>query len=342
MALNDGQRVYPVDKLVMHHAVSDDMVNWTDLQVQDWFSQIGKARGYSNGAVTPNHEHPSRPGQQTYAMAQYCLHRYTKDGNKYGWRLTELIKRPFQNVAWHAGQWGANQTSIGIETAGNYIDKALPYEALMCVADTLAREWDKEIGGALKVYGHKDWFATACPGQIYNRLGELVDMINNQAKWTDKLWPAPAPKPVPPAPKWVAMDNPRKMRAATELRVIDLTTNKPTGDPVAKNTDIEFVEKKDQNGTTYLRSKYSKSKNFNWGVDIRSLIEVPVVPPVATPPKPTEPEVPVTPPEPKPSDKDKEQDAKINALTAFKDGLIDFFTAIGKAITDFLSKNKKG
>lgn len=326
MALNDGQRVYPVDKLIMHHAVSDDMVNWTDLQVQDWFSTIGKARGYSNGAVTPNHEHPSRPGQQTYAQAQYCLHRYTKDGNKYGWRLTELIKRPFQNVAWHAGQWSANQTSIGIETAGNYVDKAIPYEALMCVADTLARAWDKEIGGALKVYGHRDFYATACPGQIYNRLGELVDMINNQAKWTEKLWPTPAPKPTPVAPKWVAMDNPRKLRAATDLRVIDLDTNKPTGDPVKKNTDIEFVEKKDQNGTQYLRSKYSKSKNFNWGIDIKSLIEVPVVPPVVTPPK--EPEVPVTPPEKPVTDKDKEQDARLTVLEAAVKALQNTLTVI--------------
>lgn len=191
---NDGNRVYPVNKLVMHHAVSDNMVNWSDLAVQDWFSNVGKKRGYSDGAVFSYHEHPGRTGQATYSMAHFCLHRYTKDGNKYGWRLTELIKNPFQQVAWHCGNWSANQTSIGIETAGNYESSDIDDKALMLIADKLGRAWDKElisakVASGVNVYGHRDWIATACPGKIYNKIDTLIDMINNKSKWERALWP---------------------------------------------------------------------------------------------------------------------------------------------------------
>lgn len=81
--------------------------------------------------------------------------------------------------------------------------------------------------------------------------------------------------PKPPANPWKAMDNPRKMRAKTDLRVINLDTNQAVGDTIKKGTDIDFKQKKDQNATTYLRSAYSVSVNKNWGVDLRSLEELP-------------------------------------------------------------------
>jgi len=196
----DGHRKYPVNRTVMHHAVSDDMVNWADIKVQDWFSVVGKSRGYKNGALRSYHNHPSR-SVETYAMAHFCLHRYTKDKNKYGWRLTPLIKDVWNNVTWHASNWPINQQSIGIETAGNYVNKRLDEKALMLVADTF-RFKDKQLKGKFWINGHKDFAATACPGQIYGQLPILIDMINNPTKWNKKLFPAPKPKPTPkPTPK---------------------------------------------------------------------------------------------------------------------------------------------
>lgn len=187
--MKDNQRVYPVNLIVMHHAVSDFMKNWSDLKVQDWFSNTGKSRAYQNGAINPMHEHPGRPGQLTYSQAQYCLHEYTADNNKYGWRLTTLIKLPFDNVAWHAGAWSVNQRSLGIETAGNYLNKVLPDKALMLIADTF-RAHDKKIGGKLDIGFHKQFYATACPGRIAEQYNKLIDMFNNPKKWNDKLWPS--------------------------------------------------------------------------------------------------------------------------------------------------------
>jgi len=86
-------------------------------------------------------------------------------------------------------------------------------------------------------------------------------------------------KPTPPANPWKAMDTPRFMRAKTDLRVINLSTNQPVGNTIKKGTDIDFKQKKDQNGTTYLRSKYSMDNNLNYGVDLRSLEELPAAKP---------------------------------------------------------------
>src|SRR5687767_4502587 len=120
----DNQRIFPVDKVVLHHAVSDEMHNWDDIAVSKWFSSIGRNRGYA-GVARSNHFDPDE-GWETYSQAHWCLHKYDKDGNKYGWRLTLLIADPDNNVAWHAGNWAVNQSSYGIEVAGNYLDKTLP------------------------------------------------------------------------------------------------------------------------------------------------------------------------------------------------------------------------
>jgi len=193
--MNDGQRRYPVDYFFLHHSTGPDFVNAEDIEVQDWYSNTGKARAYNNGAINPMHEHPSRPGQLTYAQAQFTLREFNKDGNKYGWRLTDLIARPWQNVAWAVGNWDYNVISSSVEICGNYLGKSLPDKALMCLADFL-RDIDNELGGALKVWLHKEVYATACPARISDQRNTLVDMINEPAKWNNILWPPTPPQPV--------------------------------------------------------------------------------------------------------------------------------------------------
>ena len=263
----DGARKYPVDILGMHHAVSDNMTNWDDLAVQDWFSNVGKSRAYQNGAINPHHEHPGRPGQLTYSQAQYCLHQYTKDGNKYGWRLTELIKRPFDNVAWALGNWEANTRAISIETSGNFLDKKLPRAALMLIADTF-RQHDKNIGGALAVVPHSQFSATQCPGQIRDQIPEIVDMINNPAKWNEILWPNPT-KPVPEAK---AIEGGRVTLVAKNdsVNLWDLTTN-PNYKSVKTfkaGEQIDVTHYINFNNTTYYLTEYSVQQGKKNGVNV--------------------------------------------------------------------------
>lgn len=229
--MNDGQRVYPVNYFFLHHSTGPDFANAEDIEVQDWYSNTGKARGYSNGAINSNHEHPSRPGVQTYAMAQFTLREYTKDGNKYGYRLTDLIKNPWANVAWAVGNWDFNTKSSSVEVCGNFLNKVLPQKALMCLADFL-REIDQELGGTLNVWLHQEVFATACPARIKEQRDTVVDMINNPNKWNAILWP-PAPVIVtPPAPVITTKD----IESIEVLPFATSTVNDPTvtGDHVVQ------------------------------------------------------------------------------------------------------------
>ena len=185
----DGHRKYPIDYIVLHHSVGPEFKNSTDLKVQDWFDSTGKNRGYK-GYSRSYHDHPQR-NKETFAQAHFALREYTKDGNKYGWRLTYLMKDVWHNVAWHAGNWNINQRSIGIETCGRFDQgRKLPEKACMLIADFF-RKHDKDIGGKLQITAHKQFSATACPGSIYNRRAMIVDMINNPKKWNDKLFPKP-------------------------------------------------------------------------------------------------------------------------------------------------------
>lgn len=196
--MNDGQRVYPVDIFVLHHSAGPEMANYSDIAVQDWFSETGKERAYQGGAINPSHEHPSRPGQLTYAQAQFA--GIIDNSNKYNYRLIDLIKDPWANVAWHAGNWDINTHSCGIECCGDYSNKLLEERQLMCIADFL-RGIDQELIQAgypngLTIMLHGEIYATACPGRIREQRDTIVDMINNPDKWNAKLFPATPPAPV--------------------------------------------------------------------------------------------------------------------------------------------------
>lgn len=89
------------------------------------------------------------------------------------------------DTAWHAGHWGYNQQSIGIEcnprnteadrkTIGELID------------DIQARH------GKLTIIGHKDCASTACPGTYYPPAKVLAPYIGKTSN------PAPKPNPVTP------------------------------------------------------------------------------------------------------------------------------------------------
>src|SRR5919199_1379556 len=185
---SDGQAVYK-DYLVIHHSTGPEFVNSPAQEVADWYNAIGKSRGYA-GIAHSGHYDP-RTGQETFAQAQYTLHR--KDGTPRGWELVELIADPFNNTAWGAGNWSVNQRCINIEVCGLFLDHPLPEEALLCLAD-FARPWDRRIVAdghpdGLQIFGHRAFYATQCPGQIYDQVPHLIDLVNQS--------PAPAPTPAP-------------------------------------------------------------------------------------------------------------------------------------------------
>lgn len=92
--------------------------------------------------------------------------------------------------------------------------------------------------------------------------------------------------------KWEAMANPRKMRLLVASMVTDLDTMNEFGDVIAVGTDIDLVELKTvAPGQVYARSKYSQTKNKNWGIRLDRFGEVPSTQP--EPPREPVPEPPI-------------------------------------------------
>ena len=104
------------------------------------------------------------------------------------------------DTAWHAGDWNANLTSIGVEHA-NMADGTITEQALdagshlvaaICKHYGLGRpEWLKNV------FPHKYFSATSCPGQIY---GSQKDAYIQRAQhWYDVMTGAAQPEPEQPA-----------------------------------------------------------------------------------------------------------------------------------------------
>lgn len=172
----------------------------------------------------------------------------------------------------------ANPYTISIEC-----DPRCRDEDYDVVAEVIAQL--RSIYGNIPLVAHKQFTATACPGNYdLNRLNQIaatkqVTKDNNWGDVKNKVAPAPA------NPTWRPMDNPRTLLAKVDLYVRDLVKNTNVGGVIKAGTPIEFSTKTDWNGKLYLRSKYATGKSLHHGVDFDQLKEVPIV----EPPKPVEP-----------------------------------------------------
>ena len=106
-----------------------------------------------------------------------------------------------RNTAWHASNWKANQTSIGIEHANNdtkhwtispaTLEAGAHLVAALCKAYKLGRpEWLKNV------YPHQYFANTDCPGQIAH--SQRAAYMSRAQYWYDTMTghkPGPAPAP---------------------------------------------------------------------------------------------------------------------------------------------------
>lgn len=92
------------------------------------------------------------------------------------------------NTAWHAGNWNANISSIGIEHANNSdgtiteacLDNGAHLVAAVCKYYRLGRpQWLKNV------FPHKYFANTSCPGQIYGSQKDAY--IKRAQKWYDEM-----------------------------------------------------------------------------------------------------------------------------------------------------------
>ncbi len=110
-----------------------------------------------------------------------------------GGRVACLVN--LSDTAYHAGDWGANLTSIGIECRPEMSDADLE-----TVCELVAYLY--KVYGELPIYGHKDFSPTACPGKYYAKLGYIHDRAlelmqgdsepsvdaNEPSKWAKDAW----------------------------------------------------------------------------------------------------------------------------------------------------------
>lgn len=98
-------------------------------------------------------------------------------------------------IAWHAGNWNGNVTSIGIE-----VDPDLQPGTYETLAELVADYW--RVYGKLPLRRHRDWKATACPGPLdVARVNKRANELYNAAPGKKPTLPKPKPKPKPPVGK---------------------------------------------------------------------------------------------------------------------------------------------
>lgn len=152
----DGRYGRAVGKIIIHHAATTD------------FDGIG--RTFQGGREVSAH----------YGVGQNNnVDQYVQESD----------------AAWHSGDGETNLRSIGIENvnsggaAQSWPVADSTFNTLVeLVRDVAKRNGLFPVQVGVNLFGHKDISATACPGQLYPRLQELADAVNNGTS-------TPAPQP---------------------------------------------------------------------------------------------------------------------------------------------------
>lgn len=144
-----GRQGATVNKIVVHHAATTDF--------------DGIARTFQN---------PGRAASAHYGVGRnQNVDQYVQEGN----------------IAWHCGNWEGNKTSVGIENVNKtggpdwLIDDSTFNTLVELCKDIANRNGLGQLVVGKNLFGHKDFMATACPGQLYARLQQLADAVNSSA-----------------------------------------------------------------------------------------------------------------------------------------------------------------
>ena len=111
-------------------------------------------------------------------------------------RITQLVWDT--DTAWHAGDWNANLTSIGVEHADISTDPWSISEATLDNGAHLVAALCKHYGlgrpqWGVNVFPHSHFSATACPASIAG--AQNADYMARTQAWYDRMTGATAPTP---------------------------------------------------------------------------------------------------------------------------------------------------
>jgi hypothetical protein len=169
---------------------------------------------------------PDRQMSYHYALSDLKLHQYVSE----------------DNTAWHAGVFDINQRSIGIcinaSPTNPYTDK--DYEtASQLIADIFKRR------GRLEIKAHRDFKATACPGNLdFGRIERRVNELLNPVPSVPNAVPTPVPvvvTPVEPTPAPTVSTEPIVNETPPVVDITPPEVNKPVVEQV-ENAPEPIVE----------------------------------------------------------------------------------------------------
>lgn len=185
MGKYDVQRIKPPTAFILHHSVSpegDVYRKWTDEQWKNWYNNVGRTRTYA-GYTNSEHYDPITK-QETFSAVPITLVPNGDGSDLFHdtWRMVEMFDW-YNCIGWQCGNWNMNCKSVGMETYGTWLDKELPINACKCIAKWIRENIDPTNGGITQVLGHKEIYATACPGRILERRDLIIDMANNPQKY---------------------------------------------------------------------------------------------------------------------------------------------------------------
>lgn len=219
-----------VGGIIIHHAATTDL-----------------------SAIDATFANPSRQASAHYGIKDGDIHQYVSESD----------------IAWHCGDWYGNEYSVGIEvcnsaTGGNWPVSEQSFNTLVKLVANIAKR--NGLGrikfGPDGVYptlsAHRDWSATACPGDyLYSKMKELEERVN-------AINYPPAPTVV-----WESTGT-NTLKAKGVGKLVSLPDGK-TVKEYADGTIIEnIVQKTTVDGVKYYRTEYSKSKGINNGLDSRT------------------------------------------------------------------------
>ena len=190
----------------------------------------------------------------------------------------------FADASWATNS--ANPYTISIEC-----DPRCRDEDYDVIAELIAQL--RQVYGNLPLVPHKQFVATACPGNY--DLGRLDREARNKVAKPEWDWGHVENKVTTvPVPAAIKLPKVLKFKALLDqTNVWDLNTN-PNYKAVTnlkKDSIFEAFAKIDFNNATYYVTQYSYEKGLKNGVNSQDLVEV------IEPPKPVEPETPVQKPE---------------------------------------------
>lgn len=342
----DAQRL-PVKRLVLHHAVTPLWSNKSKAELAQWFSSNGFAQAYgSNPANWSGLVNPftgARSYSQTHAVGQRVTSATpdaTAAERTAGYRVFWIVRDPWGQITWHAGNWHTNRESIGLENLGDYRDYPLRDGDCKVIAD-FWRAHDKKMNGSTFINLHNEIVATICPARVAESRNKIVNYINNPPK-------PPAPPAQLPNVRSYSRLPKKTYEYVRNAKLWDFNANSQNSmkaiSSFKKGDRMEIVGKAVyKTGSEYYMTQYSFGNGdptkpnfkpvFTRGVNKVDLKEyVAPKPPTPTVKPPVEPPV-----EPEVPSKDDEQDKRLTALEkavkAIQDTLktiIEFFTNLGR------------